>query len=344
MNDNQDISHVSEKEIAAKYGKKVGVFGGVTFDGSEGNDTVEQIANQANCTIKTEDARVNGGIINAPKLDKIEESNKRVIDIFVENINKSSDSKHVSLRFNECKPTKNKTKIILFAGGIGSGKGYHISKKIMELKETGDSILMLSFADPIKRIVKEVVGFDKNGIKVDDKLLLEPKYNDVVEAISRVSMQSGISMYHHPKMTRLFEKYISDIRLSIGDTDKIKSALRGIMQIIGTEIGQTIKKEMWPIIAVNTIKTVLAAHHIDYVFIDDLRFLFEYLCVYREFQHDCDIEPFFVIADEVVRAKRRGITLEELKEQSKHLSERESMEVLLPFMRLYFPNNIIENN
>jgi type II secretory ATPase GspE/PulE/Tfp pilus assembly ATPase PilB-like protein len=76
-----------------------------------------------------------------------------------------------------------KTKIILFAGGIGSGKGYHISKKIMELKETGNSILMLSFADPIKRIVKEVVGFDKNGIKVDDRLLLEPKYNDIVEAV-----------------------------------------------------------------------------------------------------------------------------------------------------------------
>ena len=91
-------------------------------------------------------------------------------------------------------------------------------------------------------------------------------------------------------------------------------------------------------------KKILAAHHVDYVFIDDLRFLFEYLCVYREFQHDCDVEPFFVVADEVVRAKRRCITLEELKDQSKHLSERESMEVLLPFMRLYFPDNIIENN
>ena len=88
------------------------------------------------------------------------------------------------------------------------------------------------------------------------------------------------------------------------------------MQIIGTEIGQTIKKEMWPMIAVNTIKTVLAAHHIDYVFIDDLRFLFEYLCVYREFQHDCDVEPFFVIADEVVRAKRRELLLKSLKNRA----------------------------
>lgn len=256
-----------------------------------------------------------------------------------------NDNQDISfLTPEEVKPIKSKTKIILFAGGIGSGKGYHISKRIMELKETGNSILMLSFADPIKRIVKEFVGFDKNGIKVDDRLLIEPKYNDVVEAISRVSMQSGISMYHHPEMTRLFEKYISDIRLSNGDTDKIKSALRGIMQIVGTEIGQTIKKEMWPMIAVNNIKKILAAHHVDYVFIDDLRFLFEYLCIYREFQHDCDVEPFFVVADEVVRAKRRRITLEELRKQSKHLSERESMEVLLPFMRLYFPNNIIVNN
>ncbi len=241
---------------------------------------------------------------------------------------------------------KHKTKIILFAGGIGSGKGYHISKKIMELKETGNSILMLSFADPIKQIVKDLFCFDKNGKETDKRLLDTPNYKDIVDAVLCLLEQYDVPMLHNPEpMTiTILEKYIDDIYISTADRDKIKSALRGIMQIIGTEIGQTIKKEMWPMIAVNTIKTVLAAHHIDYVFIDDLRFLFEYLCVYREFQHDCDVEPFFVIADEVVRAKRRGITLEELKEQSKHLSERESMEVLLPFMRLYFPNNIIENN
>lgn len=257
-----------------------------------------------------------------------------------------SDSKHGGLRYNDGKPMKSKTKIILFAGGIGSGKGYLLNKKIMKLKETGNSVLMLSFADPIKQIVKDLFGFDKNGKKTDNRLLLEPKYNDIVDAVLRLLEQYDVPMLHNPEPMTIasLEKYIDDVRVSNGDTDKIKSALRGIMQIIGTEIGQTIKKEMWPMIAVNNIKKILAAHHVDYVFIDDLRFLFEYLCVYREFQHDCDVEPFFVIADEVVRAKRRRITLEELKKQSKHLSERESMEVLLPFMRLYFPNNIIENN
>jgi hypothetical protein len=244
------------------------------------------------------------------------------------------------------KSVEAKTKIILFAGGIGSGKNYQLNKKIMELKETGNSILMMSFADPIKQIVKDLFGFDKNGKKTDNRVLSTPNYKDIVDAVLRLLARYDVPMLRNlePMTITVLEKYIEDVRISIGDTDKIKSSLRGIMQIIGTEIGQAIKKEMWPMIAVNTIKTVLAAHHIDYVFIDDLRFLFEYLCVYREFQHDCDVEPFFVIADEVVRARRRGITLEELKEQSKHLSERESMEVLLPFMRLYFPNNIIENN
>lgn len=270
MNDNQDISYMSENEIAAKYGKG-------------------------------------------------------------RSVKKSVEAK---------------TKIILFAGGIGSGKGYLLNKKIMKLKETGNSILMLSFADPIKQIVKDLFGFDKNGKKTDNRVLSAPNHKDIVDAVLCLLEQYDVPILHNPEPMTItsLEKYIDDVRVSSGDTDKIKSALRGIMQIIGTEIGQTIKKEMWPMIAVNTIKTVLAAHHIDYVFIDDLRFLFEYLCVYREFQHDCDVEPFFVIADEFVRAKRREITLEELKEQSKHLSERESMEVLLPFMRLYFPNNIIENN
>lgn len=241
---------------------------------------------------------------------------------------------------------KSKTKIILFAGAIGSGKNYLLNKKAMELKETGNSILMISFADPIKQIVKDLFGFDKNGKKTDNRPLRVPNCKDIVDAVLRLSMQYDVPMQHNPEAMTIttLENYIDDMRISSGDTDKIKAALRGIMQVIGTEIGQTIKKEMWPIIAVDNIKKILAAHHIDYVFIDDLRFLFEYLCVYREFQHDCDVEPFFVVADEFVRAKRRGITAEELREQSKHLSERESMEVLLPFMRLYFPNNIIENN
>lgn len=239
-----------------------------------------------------------------------------------------------------------KTKIILFAGAIGSGKNYQLNKKIMELKETGNSILMMSFADPIKRIVKDLFGLDKNGKKTDDRVLNAPNYKDIVDAVLCLLTRYDVPMLRNlePITITSLEKHIDDIRISNGDTDKIKSALRGIMQIIGTEIGQAIKKEMWPMIAVNTIRKILAAHHVDYVFIDDLRFLFEYLCIYREFQHDCDIEPFFVIADEFVRAKRRGITVDELKDQSKHLSERESMEVLLPFMRLYFPNNIIENN
>lgn len=264
----------------------------------------------------------------------------------MENSRLESDSNHAGLHYNEGKSVKNKTKIILFAGAIGSGKGYLLNKKIMELKETGNSILMISFADPIKQIVKDLFGFDKNGKKTDNRVLSVPNYKDIVDAVLRLLKQYDVSMLHNPEpMTiTILEKYIDDVLVPLADTDKIKSALRGIMQIIGTEIGQAIKKEMWPMIAVNTIKTILAAHHIDYVFIDDLRFLFEYLCVYREFQHVCDVEPFFVVADEVVRAKRREITLEELKKQSKHLSERESMEVLLPFMRLYFPNNIIVNN
>ncbi|MFA6377787.1 MAG: hypothetical protein WCW63_04085, partial [Acholeplasmataceae bacterium] len=206
-----------------------------------------------------------------------------------------SDSKHAVLRYNEGKPVKNKTKIILFAGAIGSGKNYQLNKKIMELKETGNSILMLSFADPIKQIVKDLFGFDKNGKKTDNRVLSAPNYNDIVDAVLRLLARYDVPMLRNlePMTITIFEKYVSDIRVSTADRDKIKSALRGIMQIIGTEIGQTIKKEMWPMIAVNTIKTVLAAHRVDYVFIDDLRFLFEYLCVYREFQHDCDVEPFF---------------------------------------------------
>ena len=154
------------------------------------------------------------------------------------------------------KSVEAKTKIILFAGAIGSGKGYQLNKKIMELKETGNSILMLSFADPIKQIVKDLFGFDKNGKKTDNRVLSVPNYKDIVDAVLRLLAQHDAPMLHNPEpMTiTILEKYIDDVRVSSGDTGKIKSALRGIMQVIGTEIGQAIKKEMWPMIAVNNIK------------------------------------------------------------------------------------------
>jgi hypothetical protein len=230
-------------------------------------------------------------------------------------------------------------KIIMFSGGIGSGKAHCMNQKIMELKETGNSICMISFADPIKKLVAKCFGIDKNG-----KRLHYP---------SPICFESFVSIV--AKFLNADNRYISNDSTTINFCDAITQATqdddqerrngaRLLMQITGTEIGQQIKKEAWPMLAVEKIKKMESVTPMDYYIIDDLRFVFEYFCFLREFQHQHEVAPYYVHASEETRAKRRGLTVDELRNQSKHLSERESSEVLLPFMRLYFPDNIILNN
>jgi hypothetical protein len=73
--------------------------------------------------------------------------------------------------------------------------------------------------------------------------------------------------------------------------------------------------------------------------------MFELNFAIEVFQHTkFELIPYFIHADEEVRAKRRNITVKELNKQSQHISEREGQEVILPFMKLHYPDNIILNN
>ena len=230
-------------------------------------------------------------------------------------------------------------KIIMFSGGIGSGKAHCMNQKIMELKETGNSICMISFADPIKKLIENCFGVNKNGERIKQVAsisigLLSNAVSSLLSAdIKYAPDENTAELFDHAKTQTLS----NDQRIR-------KIGARTLMQITGTEIGQHIKKEAWPMLAVEKIKKIERVSPMDYYIIDDLRFIFEYFCFLREFQHQHEIIPYYVSASEETRAKRRGISVEELAEQSRHLSERESAEVLLPFMRLYFPNNIILND
>ena len=230
-------------------------------------------------------------------------------------------------------------KIIMFSGGIGSGKAHCMNQKIMELKETGNSICMISFADPIKKLVAKYFGIDKNGKRLHYPMpvSLEMFVNAVasfLKAENRYIPNDFITTDFCDAITQTGQD---------DDQERINGA-RVLMQITGTEIGQQIKKEAWPMLAVEKIKKIESVTPIDYYIIDDLRFVFEYFCFLREFQHHHEVMPYYVHASEKTRAKRRGLTVDVLRNQSKHLSERESAEVLLPFMRLYFPDNIILND
>ena len=86
----------------------------------------------------------------------------------------------------------------------------------MELKETGNSILMLSFADPIKQIVKDLFGFDKNGKKTDNRVLSAPSHKDIVDAVLCLLERYDVPMLHNPEpitITILVKNYFHSTKL-----------------------------------------------------------------------------------------------------------------------------------
>lgn len=239
------------------------------------------------------------------------------------------------------------SEIIMFAGGIGSGKAYQMNKIVTNLKETGNSIAMISFADPIKKIVKDIYGVDKRG-----QILSRNHPNDDYQAMTQILTE--ISKYVHisdlakekifnSSFYTFFAFAHNDLTHSkeTNDIDNLIIAIRKMMQIVGTEVGHSIKKTIWPDITFDTAKKLINDMAIDYVIIDDLRFLFELIVAPIRLPSQYKITPYYIEASKETRAKRRNISLEQLELESQHSSERESLEVLLPFMRLYYSNNII---
>lgn len=236
--------------------------------------------------------------------------------------------------------------IIMFAGNIGSGKAYMMNKKVQELKETGNSIYLVSFADPIKTFVKDFIGLDKNGngiLNDKEEVINFSNFESKIEKLFK-SYRNGKRFVNLKKYQSQYETLIENIYQDKWENEKPDlrlKAIRSLLQIIGTEIGQSYNKEVWPEMSCNKISDSMS--HSDYVIIDDFRFLFEYYSIIRYFP-DTKVTPYYVTADIEVRAKRRNITVEELMNQEKHISEQESKHVVLPWMKLHFPENIIVNN
>lgn len=247
------------------------------------------------------------------------------------------------------------SEIILLAGGIGSGKAYIMNKLLMEKKETGNNIFCLSFADPIKRIVKDVFGYDKNGKCIrqganTNGFDIDFHFNQVIEKIGQMictdpeECLDRISIHDQEELKESIKFFLYTDK---SDLDNLKILIRNLMQLIGTEIGQSVKKDIWPSISANVIDCIQESGidfaSIDYIIIDDWRFLFEYFTLYFNFQHEHKITPYYITASPETRARRRKISVDELIKQSQHYSERESNDVIINWMKIYFPNNIIVN-
>jgi hypothetical protein len=237
--------------------------------------------------------------------------------------------------------------IIMFAGGIGSGKAYLMNKFVAEKKETGNRVALISFADPIKKLIKDLFGYDKNGVRLNEgKEGMTPVYilNKIVgECIEYANLNKEIvsKTLDLIKETNL---WLQDEIFNAFDClpTKPKESVRKLMQIVGTDIGHTIKKDMWPHCACSIIDRI--ENYFDYVIIDDWRFLFEFITLQVRYQHKHKVSPYYVYASPETCAKRRGVSVLNWLDMSNHSSEREGLKVILPYMEIYYPENIIQND
>lgn len=249
------------------------------------------------------------------------------------------------------------TKVLLFSGQIGSGKGYVSSQRISKLKEVGNTIVQLSFANPIKKIVDDICGYDKNikpVRKINHTELSERQFSNLIYDSIKEKVVDEIHEFFNGGF--YFKKFTEEQKNIIEKLYKLyqivrnrglvpeirKESIRQMYQLFGTELCQPINKTIWSVYASAKISNLCFENDVDYVVIDDFRFIMEYFSMIALLPQ-YEIIPYAIIADKEIRAKRRNISVEELDKMCEHLSERE-FDIIFQWMRLRLPENIIENN
>lgn len=235
-------------------------------------------------------------------------------------------------------------KLYMYAGSIGAGKAYEMLKHVKFLKETGFSVAMLSLADPIKTFVSDIFGVNKYGEFVDTPSTKIKTHEELVKCFCHYFKSHIEEFDYNETISQVITHKTIHLKTAIEEAIENLpdiNAIRFLYQIIGTDIAHTFDRRFWLFLLEDKIDVI--KDKIDFVFVDDLRFLFEFLFLRESYSNQFDVEPYYINAPEEVRAKRRNITLEELRTQSEHISERESLLVIKPYVSLYYSGNLINN-
>jgi len=227
-------------------------------------------------------------------------------------------------------------KLLAFSGRLGSGKDYMAMQRIGELKDDGNTIYIVSFADPIKQILRGAFAFQKSG-KVPE--ILKPTFteayvkNQVVGSIYSLIKFIGREDIQIVDVAANYDKYADEFYQYVVNANEgkdYKYAFRRLGQLLGTELGRHIVDTIWIDLAFAKINYVFDSNIANYAFIADCRFVNEYVAI-RRFGEDTkhESEVYGVVASDETRAQRRGMTMEELKAQDEHGSEKEIDDIIL---------------
>jgi hypothetical protein len=244
--------------------------------------------------------------------------------------------------------------LISFVGKLGSGKNHCMNKMVDDLKDTGHTIYLVSFADPIKKILRDSFGLTKarrlptklpqitelyvKGQIVDSLYSLIRELNYDKFDISEGDLKSYIAR-NYEKHECKFYGNVSCASQTI-DEKQYAMAFRVLGQMLGTELARHIVDSIWVDLAINKAVKIFKANMADYAFIADCRFGNEY-DILRKFKYDTafDSKIYGVVASDETRARRRNMTIDELRIQDSHGSEQEIDSIIAKLDPEFIINN-----
>jgi hypothetical protein len=238
-------------------------------------------------------------------------------------------------------------------------------QKVESLKTTGNSVYLVSFADPIKQILRDSFGLTKEGkiqIALPQITELYVKHQ-IVDGLYALIKPLGYEKFdisehdlkayiarNYEKHEKEFYGYVwaaitgylpKDSRYNASGTIDYALAFRRLGQLLGTELGRYLIDSIWVDIALLKIKQVFKLDLADYAFIDDVRFVNEY-DMFQKFREETvfDAQVIGVQCSPQTRANRRNMSLEALLKQEEHSSEA-SVDDIIKFLE---PQYVIDNN
>lgn len=238
-----------------------------------------------------------------------------------------------------------------YVGRLGSGKGYCMLQQVEQLKTTGNSIYLVSFADPIKQILRESFGLEKSGrLDIDFRNKITKEYvktqicykiTDLLHSLNSPTFAEykykGIYGLVASKYEVVEDEFYNHVETCVLGSDvDFAFSFRRLGQLLGTEIGRYCLDTIWIDVALAKVTDSFHKNLAEYAFIDDCRFLNEFEALQN---FDYCTEIIGVTCSDETRALRRKLSLEDLKAQDCHGSE---MEIDLILEKL--PDGNIINN
>jgi len=229
-----------------------------------------------------------------------------------------------------------------YVGEMGSGKTHFALQKIKELKSDGKTVLMISWADPIKSIFSHA-GLLKSGrsdpseksYEVFNKSTPADFINNIQIAILEIIEELDLDLPEadYTRFLEAIEKHrieLTKIHSDLSKPECYSDAYRKLMQIVGTDLGRCLYDSIWIDITLVIINLAFSLNIASCAIIDDIRFQNEY-DAYLKFgkAHNYKSIIYGVNSDINTRAKRLNSSTQKLEDFQTHDSEKYISKLIL---------------